>query len=134
MQNTLNGSGPVQPRKWRSAPYILVAITSVMLTSVFQPFAHMDVLAQQQSGCQTFKETGKTVCGKFLQYWQQHGGLAQQGYPITNAFVETSDLDAMPYTVQYFERSIFEYHPEKQAPFDILLSQLGTFRLKAKYY
>jgi hypothetical protein len=46
-----------------------------------------------QGGCQTFTQTGKTVCGKFLTYWQQHGGLAQQGYPISNTFTEVSDLN-----------------------------------------
>jgi hypothetical protein len=118
--------------KKRLLPYLVVAFVSAALTTIFQPLAQLPTLAQ--GGCQTFSETGKTVCGRFLQYWQQHGALAQQGYPITNAFVETSDLDSMPYTVQYFERSIFESHPEKAAPFDILLSQLGTFRLQAKYY
>jgi C-terminal peptidase prc len=35
--------------------------------------------------------------------------------------------------VQYFERAVFEYHPENQAPYDVLLSQLGTTRYKALY-
>jgi acetyl esterase/lipase len=30
--------------------------------------------------------------------------------------------------VQYFERAVFESHPENKAPYDVLLSQLGTFR------
>ena len=37
------------------------------------------------------------------------------------------------YTVQYFERAVMEMHPENKAPFDVLLSQLGTFQYKAKY-
>jgi hypothetical protein len=37
------------------------------------------------------------------------------------------------YTVQYFERAVFEYHPENQPPYDVLLSQLGTYQYKAKY-
>ncbi|HST04563.1 MAG TPA: plastocyanin/azurin family copper-binding protein, partial [Chloroflexia bacterium] len=32
---------------------------------------------------QTFAETGKTVRGLFLDYWNTHGGLAQQGFPIS---------------------------------------------------
>src|SRR5262249_8491069 len=48
-------------------------------------------------------------------------------------FTETSPLDGKPYTVQYFERAVFEYHPENQPPNDVLLSQLGTFAGKAKY-
>ncbi|MDQ6694822.1 MAG: alkaline phosphatase family protein [Chloroflexota bacterium] len=78
-------------------------------------------------------QTGHKVGGLFLDYWQQHGGLAQQGYPITDEFTEVSDLNGKPYTVQYFERAVFEYHPENSAPFNVLLSQLGTFQNKAKY-
>ncbi len=69
----------------------------------------------QQSGCQTFSETGQTVCGTFLQYWQQHGGLAQQGYPLSGEFQERSDVDGKTYTVQYFERAVFELHPGEPA-------------------
>jgi hypothetical protein len=35
--------------------------------------------------------------------------------------------------VQYFERAVFEYHPENQPPYNVLLSQLGTFRYREKY-
>jgi hypothetical protein len=81
----------------------------------------------------TFPETGKTVRGLFLDYWQNNGGLAQQGYPISDMFTEISGLNGKPYTVQYFERAVFEYHPENQPPFNVLLSQLGTFQYKKKY-
>lgn len=42
-------------------------------------------------------------------------------------------MNGKSYTVQYFERAVFEKHPENQAPYDVLLSQLGTFRFKSKY-
>jgi hypothetical protein len=80
-----------------------------------------------------FAETGITVGGLFLDYWNDHGGLAQNGYPISEEFTETSDLDGKPYLVQYFERAVFEYHPENQPPYNVLLSQLGTFSYRAKY-
>ncbi|HET6314037.1 MAG TPA: hypothetical protein VFH60_09385 [Chloroflexia bacterium] len=85
------------------------------------------------SRSRTFPETGKTVRGIFLDYWEAHGGLPQQGYPVSEAFAEVSDLDGKTYTVQYFERAVFEYHPENRAPTDVLLSQLGTFRYQKKY-
>ncbi len=90
---------------------------------------------QQQSSqnAQLFKETGFYVGGIFLDYWNTHGGLAQQGYPISNEFTEVSDLDGKSYTVQYFERAVFEMHPENQPPYNVLLSQLGTFELKKRY-
>jgi hypothetical protein len=57
-----------------------------------------------QGGCQTFSETGKTVCGRSLQYWQSHGGLAQHGLPFSDALGEVSEVDGKTYTAQYFER------------------------------
>jgi hypothetical protein len=76
-----------------------------------------------------FPETGHTAGGRFRAYWEQHGGLAQQGYPLSEEFPEQSDLDGRTYTVQYFERAVFEYHPENPPPYDVLLTQLGKFHL-----
>jgi uncharacterized cupredoxin-like copper-binding protein len=87
----------------------------------------------EETGSQLFAQTGKRVGGLFLDYWQSHGGLAQQGYPISDEFMEVSDLDGKMYTVQYFERAVFELHPENQPPYNVLLSQLGTFRYRAMY-
>ncbi len=86
-----------------------------------------------QTESRTFPETGKTIAGKFLQYWQAHGGLAQQGYPISAEIKEQSDTDGKTYTVQYFERAVFEMHPENKAPNDVLLALLGSFLYKQKY-
>ena len=81
----------------------------------------------------TFPETGKSISGRFLQYWEAHGGLAQQGFPISDEIQERSEIDGKTYTVQYFERAVFELHPENQAPNDVLLSLLGALRYKSKY-
>jgi hypothetical protein len=86
-----------------------------------------------QAGSRTFPETGHTITGQFLQYWQAHGGLLQQGFPISGEMPERSPLNGQTYIVQYFERAVFERHPENQPPFDVLLSQLGTYRYFAKY-
>ncbi len=82
-------------------------------------------------GAVKFPQTNHTVGGKFLAYWNSHGGLMQQGYPVSEEFTEVSDLNGKPYTVQYFERAVFEMHPENQAPNDVLLSQLGRFAYNA---
>lgn len=87
----------------------------------------------QQAYCLNFPETGKNVCGTFLAYWQQHGGLAQQGFPLSGEFQEQSDVNGKSYTVQYFERAVFEKHPENASPNDILLSLLGSMAYKQKY-
>ena len=85
------------------------------------------------AACVTFPETGKQVCDRFLEYWQQNGGLAQQGLPLSNEFQEVSTVDGKTYTVQYFERAVFEKHPENAPPYDVLLTLLGREKFLAKY-
>lgn len=73
-----------------------------------------------------FNETGHTLRGLTLRYWNKFGGLAQFGYPITEEFVETSETDGKEYTVQYFERNRFELHPENAGTdYEVLLGLLG---------
>ncbi|HEX8217910.1 MAG TPA: PQQ-binding-like beta-propeller repeat protein [Chloroflexia bacterium] len=84
-------------------------------------------------GSVSFPETGHRLGGRFLEYWQTHGGLAQQGYPISDEFREVSAVDGKEYTVQYFERAVFEAHPENQPPYDVLLSLLGAIQYKQRY-
>src|SRR5205823_3296996 len=59
-----------------------------------------------------FPEVGHTLRGPFLSFWQNNGGLAIFGYPISEEFQDVSPTDGKTYTVQYFERNRFEYHPE----------------------
>ena len=90
--------------------------------------------ASAQATCRTFTETGHQVCGTFLQYWTDNGALAQQGYPITEPVSETSDTDGKIYTVQYFERAVFEEHPELAGtPNEVLLQLLGVFFYQSRY-
>src|SRR4026208_1062229 len=70
-----------------------------------------------QGDSRTFPETGKTVKGVFLKYWNEHGGLSQQGFPISDEMQEVSDTDGKTYTVQYFERAVFEHHPAEKPEF-----------------
>ena len=90
-------------------------------------------VARAQGSSRTFTETGHTVSGKFLEYWNAHGGLAQQGYPLTEAMNEKSPVDGKTYMTQYFERAVFELHPENQPPYDVLLSLLGSLRYQQKF-
>ena len=86
------------------------------------------------AACQTFPETGRQVCEPFLSYWQQHGGLAQQGLPLSDAFNETNPTNGRVYLTQYFERARFEDHPESVDPqYRVLLGLLGSEQFRAKY-
>ena len=87
----------------------------------------------QTERCITFGETGKSVCGQLLDYWQNHGGLTQQGYPISEAFQEINSLEGKTYTVQYFERAVLELHPENQPPYNVLLGLLGLYQYQNYY-
>jgi len=106
--------------------YAIVALILCVPAWGFSP-------AKAQGSSRTFPETGKTVSGRFLQYWNANGGLAQQGFPISEEMQEKSETDGKTYTVQYFERAVFELHTENKAPYDVLLSLLGTFLYKQKY-
>ena len=68
-------------------------------------------IAMNQSERCFAAETGFCVQGRFQAYWEAHGGLALNGYPISAEFNEILE-DGRPYTVQYFERTRLEYHPE----------------------
>src|SRR4051794_40202600 len=109
----------------RTTAGLLILLALVLSLTVPQP-------ARAAAGSRTFPETGQTVSGAFLDYWNNHGGLAQQGYPISGEFVEISPTDGQPYTVQYFERAVFEYHPTTTlAP--VQLSLLGNLFYQQKY-
>jgi hypothetical protein len=71
-----------------------------------------------------FWQTGYCLRSRFLDYWQNHGGLAINGFPLSDEHIEMLE-DGHTYTVQYFERARFEYHPENQPPYDVLLGQFG---------
>ncbi len=66
-----------------------------------------------------FAETGFNVSGEFLDFWEQRGGLAIFGYPLTREFVENG------LTVQYFQRVRMEKHPENFPPYQVQLGLLG---------
>jgi len=115
-------------------PYdVLLALLGVFRYQQKYPQGAPGQAPNNEPNARTFPETGKRLGGLFRTYWESHGGLAQQGYPISDEFEEVSELDGRTYKVQYFERAVFEYHPENQPPYNVLLSQLGTFRQRAKY-
>lgn len=69
---------------------------------------------------QWFTETGFHIGGAFWEFWRERGGLPIFGYPLSNELRE-ADL-----TVQYFERAVFEWHPENAEPYQVLLRRLGA--------
>src|SRR5688572_3015545 len=125
MKTKFNISSAVALIMLAASPISLANNTALIAT------AGTDILFQEST--RTFPETGKTVRGRFLEYWDTNGGLPQQGFPISDEMQERSDTDGKTYTVQYFERAVFEMHPEYASPNDVLLSLLGVFEYQTKY-
>ncbi len=78
-----------------------------------------------------FTATGLCIRGRFLDYWAAHGGLARNGFPLSEERREVLE-DGNEYTVQYFERVRLEYHPENAVPYDVLLGQFGRRVLRTQ--
>jgi len=112
---------------------VLLQLLGVFRYKQKYPIGAPQQAANTAEGSVLFAETGKRLGDLFLEYWKANGSVPQQGFPISEEFQERSDLDGKLYTVQYFERAVFEHHPENQVPYNVLLSQLGTFRYKSKY-
>jgi subtilisin family serine protease len=81
--------------------------------------------AVPQVAAVVFPETGHTLEGRFLEFWQQHGGLSVFGYPIAPQ-QEGATLS------QQLERTRFELHPENAPPYDVLLGRVGAEALEAQ--
>lgn len=79
---------------------LLMLALLALLTTAAVPQAG----AQAASRC--FAETGHCIGGPILRYWEQRGGLAVFGYPITDQRVETVEGRTIP--VQWFERDRLE--------------------------
>ena len=110
------------PRNGDSISFILQAATPYRITL---PGALDSVAAR--ANCRFFPETGHNLCGAFRSYWEQRGGLEIFGYPISDEFVELNAQEGKSYTVQYFERNRFEYHPELAGTqYEVLLGLLGN--------
>jgi hypothetical protein len=76
-------------------------------------------------GLRYFPETRHGVADRFLQYWEQVGGLDILGFPISEQVQEMLP-DKQVYTVQYFERGRIEHHPQLAGtPFEMQMGLLG---------
>ena len=76
--------------------------------------------------CRFFVQTGQPLCWGFRDFWERHGGVMIFGYPLTGELIENGR------TVQYFERAVFEYHPENPEPYRVLLRRLGAEALERR--
>jgi hypothetical protein len=112
---------------------VLLTLLGVQFYQQKYPNGAPSQVPNNEANSVTVVETGKKLGGLFRNYWSSHGGLAQQGLPVSDEFIEVNALDGKQYKVQYFERAVFEHHPEFAGTAnEVLLSQLGTFAWQAK--
>jgi hypothetical protein len=89
-----------------------------------------------------FAETGHAIAPEFYGFWSSHGldlgydgtsfeeSVALFGYPLSEPMPETN-ADGDTVLTQYFERAVFEYHPDNAEPSQVLLRRLGAELLDA---
>ena len=92
--------------------FVTLTLVGRMLTQGRTDAAFQPVVGKTTDKNIFFKETGHNLGGGFLTTWQKRNGLVVFGYPLSEEFTEVSPIDGQTYTVQYFERARFEYHPE----------------------
>ncbi len=84
-----------------------------------------------------FEVTGHAIAPQFAAYWSTHGlelgdkgisfreSLMLFGYPISEPMMELN-LDGDTVLTQWFERAVFEYHPDNPAGQQVLLRRVGA--------
>ncbi len=117
----IRGGGAL--RRWFSLGFVFTIVLGTLLPT-FGGVAKADPVVAAPGDPRYFPETSHYIAGRFREAWDAQGGLFVFGYPLTNVFSFPS-TDGKTYQVQYFERAVFEYHPENAAPYDVLLTQVG---------
>src|SRR4051812_25528502 len=106
------------------SPFVLLIITLIT------PLMPSTVTAQGELPPGCFRETGQCLTNaRFKQYWEQNGGLAVFGFPVTEAKPELNRDTGETYLTQWFERTRFELHPTFAPPYDVQLGRLGDDRM-----
>ena len=122
------------PGAWPAHFDVLLGLLGDEVTAGRTDAPFQATTANTSSDCTYFAQTGHNLCGTFKQYWDQFGGLAVYGYPISEAFQEKNPDTGEVYTVQYFERARFELQPGAwPAHLNVLLGRLGSQVLAMKY-
>jgi hypothetical protein len=115
-----------------SGPKILLSLLGTFRYQEKYPTGAADQVPNTEPASIVFPETNKRLGGDFLAYWRANGQLEQFGFPITDEFPELSEGDGITHTVQYFQRAVFEWHPDS-ATARVVLLPLGEARYRAQY-
>lgn len=102
--------------------------------AVFAPYFVLPQSPSTSANCTYFPETHHNLCYGFRSFWQQFGGLQTFGFPISEEFRVRNPDSGVTYTVQYFQRARFEWHPGSDpARFDVELGRVGVEVLEVRH-
>lgn len=97
-------------------------ITTYGVAKLSRDYILFDLAARPEGNDRLyFLESGHTLGGLFRTFWEQNGGVAKLGYPISEELLEKSPLDGQERKVQYFERAVLEHHPENAGTKDVVM-------------
>ena len=71
--------------------------------------------------------TKHSISGAFKRFYDQQGGAARFGNPLTEEYAVFSELDATPLRLQLFERARFE-----SVNGEVRLSQVGSAEMELR--
>ena len=98
--------------RWLKLIALIALVTQIILPQ--------KLAAQSEEEPSTrYEETGCTVRGDFLNFFETKGGLEVFGYPITEPFWQGG------VQVQYFQKARIESHPTNPPPYQIQLGLLA---------
>lgn len=109
-------------RSWWLPILIALAIVSLAGATLGIPTTRAALPGKVGPDRVYFPQTGHYVGYAFLDYWRTHGETDILGYPLTD---ELEDPDTGR-TIQYFERAVFEWHPELGPDWNVQLQLLGV--------
>jgi hypothetical protein len=86
------------------------------------PIPSASIPAGGQTNYRYYPETGHTLSGDFLNYFDTHGGSVRFGLPISEPFLLDGQL------TQDFQSARFFWRPEADPP--VILEQIGRLHLE----
>jgi hypothetical protein len=116
----MNGMNDLQKRRVYRQPLACSWTTPGLVILIVLSLMPAWPVRAQSGALRYFEETGHTIEGAFLAFFETHGGLSTFGYPLTVVFDEDG------HDVQYFQRARFELHDKGKPSERVVLGALGT--------
>lgn len=112
----------------KDGSYVKMPVLGELLGGWEPPLQGGQFLLGSMPGCRYYPEAGHRVCHAFLEFYENYGGPAVFGYPISEFKLENGRL------VQYFQGFRLDWHPEAPAGEQVRVGQLGRVHFELSGY